>query len=764
MKDYLSKLNSEQIKPVTDTEGAVLVLAGAGSGKTRVLTSRIAYLVDEKGVSPRNILAITFTNKAAEEMKVRLDAIIGNTDELWCSTIHSMCVRILRRNADRLGYTQNFSIYDEVDKENLIKRIIKRLNVTKDDDSNLKKYAKDASYFISDAKNKGITPLSAALEIPKTETSERNINVYMEYEAEMKHSNAFDFDDLLLKTYELLRGCDDVREYYAEKFRYVHIDEFQDINPIQYTIARFLSSHHQNIFAVGDDDQSIYGWRGAEVKTILNFGKDFKGAKVYKLEQNYRSTKKILDLANTVIVDNKERTNKVLWTENQAGADAVGYEAENGNGEAFYTARTIKSLLVQGYEYSDIAVLMRVNALSRAYEQSFLEYGIPYRVYGGFKFFERKEIKDLIAYLKVINNPFDNEALLRIINVPKRGIGDKSIETLLAYANENGVSVFDAMGDVEELSLTKSAKERITEFRKLLRQLMISTELCDLVDFYDTVLDKTNYLSVFAEDTDENDSKKMNVQELRNSVVEFKKMNPQAVLSDYLNSVTLSSDTDEMSDGNVVTVATIHSVKGLEFKAVFICGVEANLFPSQRAIDEGRLEEERRLMYVAITRAREKLYVTRAKERRLYGKESTPTARSSFLEKIATKLGLPAKAESFKASQNREWGQSSYGYGRYNQRESSYSDSSSYSSYSNSSNVSSFKNSLLNGSQKPSTQPAKDYSSFAPGVKVRHQRFGEGTVLGVKPNGENTIVKVAFPGVGIKDLAVKYAPMTIIKS
>ena len=598
MTKILDGLNDKQREAVLDTEGYVLVFAGAGSGKTRVLTSRIAYLVEEKGVRPSNILAITFTNKAADEMKTRLVDILGDIGGMWVSTIHSMCVKILRTNASRLdGYDANFSIYSEIDKSNVLKRILQSMNLESD------KYLKNAKYYISDCKNKDISPE----EFKRTCTvadAGTYAQIYYVYDEELKRSNAFDFDDLLVKTYHLLSDDAEVREYYSQKFQYIHIDEFQDTNEIQMSIARMLSAGHGNLFVVGDDDQSIYGWRGAEIKNILDFERTFRGAKVHKLEQNYRSTKNILKLANKIIAGNSVRKQKELWTDNDDGEKVEVKIAPDGEEEATYVALKIRQAINQGASPRDFAVLMRVNALSRGFEQEFIKYGIPYKVFGGFKFFERKEIKDLAAYFRVLTNPLDNESLLRIINVPKRGIGDKTIETLRAYATDYDLSIFDGLCDADKLPLAASARNKLTDFRKLISKLTTATQVMPLRDIFNEVVEKTAFLSQFDENTEENHSKKMNVSEFQNSIEEFAKLNDGASLSDYLNSITLSSDTDEIEDGNFVSIATIHAVKGLEFPTVFVSGLEEGIFPLSRASENiSDMEEERRLMYVAITRA-----------------------------------------------------------------------------------------------------------------------------------------------------------------
>ncbi|MBE5765227.1 MAG: ATP-dependent DNA helicase PcrA [Clostridiales bacterium] len=747
MQEYLNGLNEEQKKAVLDTEGYVLVFAGAGSGKTRVLTNRIAHLVNGKGVNPENVLAITFTNKAADEMKSRLSTMVPGVERMWVSTIHSMCVRILRNSIGRLeGYNTNFSIYSEIDKTNVLKRIISELKLEDD------KYLKNARFYISECKNQDIGP-----ERFRLRTDIKDIGVYYQiytlYEEALKKSNAMDFDDLLVKTYHLLEEDAEVLEYYSSKFQYVHIDEFQDTNLIQMEIASLLSSYHKNLFVVGDDDQSIYSWRGAEIKNILDFDKTFPNAKIHKLEQNYRSTKHILDLANTVIAGNTARKKKELWTENGEGEKTEVKIAENENEEAQYTAFKIKQLINQGARASDFAVLMRINAISRAYEQEFTKYGIPFKVYGGFKFFERKEIKDLTAYMRILINPLDNESLLRIINTPKRGIGDKTIETLIAYAREYDLSVFDGIVDAERLPLSSGAKSKLFSFRKLISSLMVECAQKPLTEIFATVVEQTAFMSQFEAKSEENYSKRMNVNEYQNAIEEFAKINPNATLADYLNSITLSSDTDEIEEGNYVSVATIHSVKGLEFPYVFISGLDETVFPVSRASEsETDMEEERRLMYVAITRAKKKLFLTRARSRFLYGNRQY-TAQSTFLNELAPKLGLarPKPANPY----------GSYSFGGYS---SSYRGS--YDEQSPTPGVS--MGGYSSGGAKSfssGTKPEQKNSSFAgykSGKKVVHQKFGTGTIIQVKGEDKNLIIDVAFPGVGIKSLAVAYAPIKLI--
>ncbi|MBE5743948.1 MAG: ATP-dependent DNA helicase PcrA [Clostridiales bacterium] len=750
--NYLEKLNSAQVLPVKDTEGAVLVIAGAGSGKTRVLTSRIAYLIREKGVDPSRILAITFTNKAADEMKARLEKMVGDLDGMWVSTIHSMCVKILRSSISRLGFEKNFSIYSEDDKERVLKRIINEMELETD------KYLKLAKNHISNAKNSDLSPREYKEEHIRSAVIGIITEIYTKYQEELKRSNALDFDDLLIKTLHLFEEDSEILSYYSEKFRYVHIDEFQDTNTVQYKIAKLLSSHHKNIFVVGDDDQSIYGWRGAKISNILGFEDDFAGAKVYKLEQNYRSTKSILNLANLIIRNNSSRKEKVLWTENGDGVKPEYYSAYEESAESEYVATKIKSLIANGKKASDFAVLMRVNALSRSLEQEFLKYGIPYKVFGGFKFFDRKEIKDLTAYLRVITNPLDNEAVLRIINVPRRGIGEKSIETLLSYANENDLSVYEAILEIDNVPLGASAKTRIREFKDLIYGLILDVLNYDVPNFIKHVINKSNFLSQFEENTEENESKKLNVSELVNSSEEFIKLNKGANLTDYLGSITLSSDTDEMDERNYVTVATIHSVKGLEFDTVFIVGLEETIFPISRACDsDDELEEERRLMYVAITRAKRELFLSRSKSRYLYGNRNM-TMESRFIKEILPLLnqkGSTPYSNAYQTQKPRDLGYnkggaSDYGY---------YSDDAPSRTFGS---VKSFSTGYSSNFGAGKT-PAKPVSSakYQSGMKVVHKKFGAGTIIAVKDNGK--VIDVAFLGVGIKSLAVDYAPIEIVK-
>lgn len=800
MNELLEKLNEEQIKPVLQTEGPVLVLAGAGSGKTRVLTTRIAYIVEEKGVPADAVLAITFTNKAANEMKERLSQIV-DVSRAWVCTIHSMCVRILRMYADEIEIKQNFSIYSETERNNIIKKSFQECDF--DDE----KLLKNIKYHIANAKMLGYDPDRYAQEYAGEYDIDEIIKVYRRYQKHLRENNALDFDDLLNETRLLLRNNEEAREYLGGRFRYILVDEFQDTNAVQYEIVRYLASVHGNLFAVGDDDQSIYGWRGAKIENILHFEKDFKNAKVFKLERNYRSTKQILKLANTIIKHNGQRKEKTLWTENEDGAAAKVYESEEESGEARYIAQTIAGLMRQGYRYSDFAILMRLNALTRSFEQEFTGDGIPYKVFGGFKFFERKEIKDLLAYLRLVNNPFDNEAATRIINFPKRGIGAKTVETLQRYAYEQEASVYDALWNIDEIGFTGATRQKLADFRDLIKNWIIDSQEMPVNELVKRIIADTKMREAYADESDESINKRANIEEFINSVEEYSRLNEGATLTDYLNQVTLASDTDEMDDSNYVTLATVHSVKGLEFRCVFICGLEENILPVSRAVEnDDDMEEERRLMYVAITRAKERLYMTRSKSRYLYGKRE-PTARSRFLKELSSEIELPKESrprafgydddpESYgnaaygagRYASNNDYGRrNTYGgsYGRDSYRENSAPTRSAWngSSYGGSSYGSTGYSGSAYGTKntqaktgggftyggitrlgdKKTTGGGKDVSAFRIGVKVQHPKFGQGTIVNVRGTGANTIVDVAFEGLGIKQLSASLAPLTVLE-
>lgn len=757
MDNLLKDLNDEQIKPVTDTEGPVLVIAGAGSGKTRVLTSRIAYILEKGLCSPSGILAITFTNKAAGEMRERLEAMLGDTSQMWICTIHSMCVRILRRFSESAGIKPNFSIYSETERNNVLKKTIKELDL---DDELLKK----AKYHVGNAKMLGLDPDQYGARFSDEPHMDDIAVVYDKYNAHLRSNNALDFDDLLLETLRLLRRDKEALDYLSDKFRYVLVDEFQDTNAVQYGIIKLLASKHTNLFAVGDDDQSIYGWRGAEIENILKFDKDYPNAKVYKLERNYRSTKSILELANTIIRNNGSRRKKTLWTEAEEGEKPVYFQAEEEAGEALFAARTVSDAVARGGRYSDFAVLMRINALTRSYEQEFTKYGIPYKVFGGFKFFERKEIKDILAYMRLISNPFDDEALTRIINVPKRGIGGKTVEVMEGYAAQSQLSLYDACLDAEFLPLTAGARSKLTDFAALIKGLIVSSQGESVAQLVRDIIALADLRAAYDDGTDDGDSKLANLDEFIASVDDFARLNPTATLDEYLNQVTLSSDTDDMDGSDYVTIATIHSVKGLEFDSVFVCGLEDGIMPSSRSESDAKsMEEERRLMYVAITRARKRLYLTRSKSRYLYGRRDA-TSPSRFIMELSEVLGVTDAGTRTRYSQSGGYG--SYRYGGYYASSQSrgkgvYSSDEGYQS---------------DIAPAPRSRPAANKQVFSPfsgfnrsasqsksyavGTKVRHPKFGVGTVIAVKNGG--AVINVAFDGQGIKELSATIAPLEII--
>ena len=798
--EILDKLNDEQIEPVLTTEGAVLVLAGAGSGKTRVLTSRIAHLIGDMNVPAEAILAITFTNKAANEMKERIGKIV-DARGMWVCTIHSMCVRILRMYASEAGLNQNFSIYSETERSNIVKKSFQECEYEDE------KLLKSVKWHIGNAKMLGLTPAEYAAEYAAERDIDEVVKVYTRYQKHLRENNSLDFDDLLNETRLLLKNNADAREYLGGRFRYILVDEFQDTNSVQFEIVRLLASVHGNLFAVGDDDQSIYGWRGAKIENILHFEKSFPGAKTFKLERNYRSTKNILKLANTVIHNNGHRKDKTLWTKNDEGEKAQVFEAEEESGEARYIAHTIAGLMNRGYKYSDFAILMRLNALTRSFEQEFTSDGISYKVFGGFKFFERKEIKDLLAYLRLVNNPFDSEAAVRIINFPKRGIGARTVEALENYAYETELSVYDALWDLELMSFNAGTRQKLQAFADQVKGWIVDSQDLPVNELVRKIVADTKMREAYADESDESINKRANIDEFINSVGEYCRLNPGSSLTDYLNQVTLSSDTDDMDESNYVTLATVHSVKGLEFRCVFIVGLEENILPVSRATEnEEDMEEERRLMYVAITRARERLYLTRSKSRYLYGKRE-PTARSRFLKELSSELELPKEpklgyrgyAEDdgyFSDDDPDSYGNAAYGggrygssygnsYGGYGDRQNSAPQRSAWNggnygggyggaaqrsgSYGASRSTSSKSSGAFtyggvgSGTSKPKSSGGKDLSAFKTGVQVEHPKFGLGTIVNVRGAGANMILDIAFAGLGIKQLSASLAPLTIKK-
>ena len=721
----LENLNEEQRRAVVDTEGALLVLAGAGSGKTRVLTMRVAYLVKNMNVDPYNILAITFTNKAAGEMKQRVANMLGESCEVWISTFHSMCAQILFRECERIGYGKNFSIYAEAECARVLKRIMKSPSDA-DNEKNAKLF--DTYYgHIKRIKSFNRDPKEYAEAcIGESKIKKETLRLFDLYQAELKNNNAMDFDDLLINTVKLFDENPDVLERYQRRFRYIHVDEFQDTNKIQYRLVRQLAKGYGNIFVVGDEDQSIYGWRGAEISNILDFKKDFPDAKVYKLEQNYRSTAHILNAANRVIANNKKRFDKVLKTTKEGGKRVEVFNAYNDREEVDYVMRNINDLVtLAGYNYGDIAILMRANSLSRQFEEALTLYNMPYRVYGGIRFYERKEIKELLCYLRIAINPFDNESAARIINVPRRGIGDTTVQKLIECAGANGTHLFDVVKNIENVDgLNAGTKQKIAGFRNLWLGLIDAAGKSDAVAFSEYVLKASGLFDMYKADEAEPDRVE-NLKEFVSAVNLFRKDNPGKTIEDFLRMVALISDADEIDDSNSVTLATIHAVKGLEFPVVFIVALEENIFPSSHAVIESddNIEEERRLMYVAITRAKERLYVSSSRCRFRFNQRRN-NLRSRFVQELIG--NVPAKTPQTPQSEQK----------------------------------STFKPAYTGAAAAKPASPAAnavDVSEYTVGRKVEHSKFGTGVIVSVSGSGNETIAGIEFENLGIKKFVVALA-------
>lgn len=747
--DILDNLSEEQKKPALCKDGAVLVTAGAGSGKTRMLTHRIAYLVST-GVSPRNILAITFTNKAANEMKERLARMIDDIDSMWVSTFHSMCTRILRRDIACIeGYTSSFSIYGDTEKERTIKRFLTEAS----GDNNVT--VQTISWHISNAKSNMMSPDEYASEIPNKTKRDIIISVFKDYEKELKKCNALDFDDLLTKTYELFKSHPEVLEYYQNKFKYIHVDEFQDTNHIQYELVKLLGGKTANIFVVGDEDQCIYSWRGADAYNVIQFTKDYPNAKVFKLEQNYRSTKNILDKANKLIALNKNRLEKVLWTDNEQGPRVEEFSTYNDTEEAERVAENIKRLAeYSNYKYSDFAILMRVNALSRVVEEKLITYGIPYKVYGGFKFFERKEVKDMVSYLRLLSNPYDDEATRRMLAFPKKGIGDVKIAEIEATAEAEGKSMFNCI--MTSTSLSNGLQRLLEPIRKMFNELRDILEKMPLYDFVVELEKIVGIKDAIGKKTDDDVNKQLNIDDFILSVKEFTDSNTGASLEDYLQSITLMRDIDNLDDeDNNVSLITVHAAKGLEFKVVFIIGLNDGLFPLSRAInsdDENELEEERRLMYVAITRAKERLFLSRARTKFSFETKSLEYTKPSRFLKECGELFDDSYGENQKAKE--AFDDCDIMEKPISEREHRLSTKI------NVVNVNSAQKTA-----KPASSGVQNaaFSAYTAGTRVKHEHFGLGTVtLGVTDY-VGGFVTIRFDGFGIKTLSLKYAKLEIVK-
>lgn len=730
MNPIFETLNDRQLEAVRHTEGPLLITAGAGSGKTKVLTCRIAHLL-EKGVSPYRILAITFTNKAAKEMRERVEKLVGaRAESMWLSTFHSFCAKLLRFEIDgKFGYTRNFTIYDATDQMTLIKDCLKQMNL---DDKQFP--PRSVLGTISSAKN----ALMDAHEFAGRTNDfyeEKVAEAYTLYEKKLLENNAMDFDDLLRLAVRLLDEYSDVREKYQDRFQYILVDEYQDTNHAQYTLTKLLAAKWRNICVVGDADQSIYAWRGADIRNIMDFTRDYPDAASIKLEQNYRSTKTILQAANAVINNNESRPKKNLWTENQTGNKIIHYHAQTEYDEADYVAGVIYNRHEISQEpYGNMAILFRTNSQSRVLEEKLMRYAIPYTMVGGTKFYDRKEIKDVIAYLRLLYNPEDSLSLTRIINVPKRNIGATTLEHLTDYAEEQGISLFEALSSTEDLPVTKRAKTALEDFSVTIFELLNHVDEWNVQQIMEEVIKQTGYGAMLdadaAHDT-QGESRKENVGQFLTAAKEYVDDNPDGTLQDFLENVALVSDVDEFeSSESKVTLMTLHAAKGLEFPVVFLVGLDEGLFPHSRTLmDSSQIEEERRLAYVGITRAEQQLYVTNASTRTMYGRISAympsrflAEIPENLLEEYHRKAAMPQQSTTTVPSKQRM--------------------------------------SILS---KPvaSSLPKKHAvdTTFAKGDKVCHKIWGIGTVLEVIGEGQNMQMKIQFPTKGIRQVVVKYAPL-----
>lgn len=736
MIDYNS-LNDKQLESVKHTDGPLLILAGAGSGKTRVLTYRTAYLIQEKNVNPYNILAITFTNKAAREMRERIDNIVGfGSESIWVSTFHSMCVRILRRYADRLGYSTNFTIYDTDDKKALIKDILKKLDINP-------KIYKDKMFMnvISHAKDSLIDPVQFATEAGNDFTKKKQAQVYTEYQQALKNNNALDFDDLLFKTVELFKIDKDVLAYYQDKFKYIMVDEYQDTNTCQFELIRLLAMKYKNLCVVGDDDQSIYKFRGANIKNILNFEEYFPDAKVVKLEQNYRSTGNILDAANAVIANNVSRKPKALWTENGRGEVVKLKQLDSAYEEADFIARNVLlKVKKEGYSYKDCAVLYRTNAQSRIIEEKFISNGIPYKIVGGVNFYARKEIKDLLSYLKVVSNARDDLALRRIINVPKRGIGATSIGRADEFAYESGIDLYEALTQADNIASLGRAASKIKNFVLFIQGLKAKSKEIGVLALLNTIIEDTGYVEdLKAEGTDEAEARIENIDELISKVTDYEQTEDNPTLDGFLENVSLVADIDSVDENSdYVVLMTLHSAKGLEFPNVFMAGMEDGLFPSYMSISSDdsleEIEEERRLAYVGITRAKENLTLTAAKMRMIRG-ETQYNRLSRFVKEIPNELLDGVYEEQRPRKENIE------------------------------------KTSFQKAKKAFKTVPVYNQKSFESkntsntslnyevGDRVRHIKFGEGEVKAIVAGGRDFEITVDFDKFGTKKMFAMFAKL-----
>lgn len=766
----IQKLNPQQRQAVEATEGPLLILAGAGSGKTRVLTHRIAYLIATRKAPPWSILAITFTNKAAREMQERVTRLVGHEGrDIWVSTFHSMCVRILRKDIERIGFNSNFTILDSTDQLSLVRNCMKDLNL------DTKKFEPKAVLsLISAAKNELITP--AQYEQKAGDFMESiAAKVYTMYQRRLKSNNSLDFDDLIMATIQLFKEVPEVLDFYQKKFQYIHVDEYQDTNRAQYMLCRMLADGHHRICVVGDSDQSIYRWRGADISNILNFEEDYPEARTILLEQNYRSTATILNAANAVIKQNSGRKSKNLWTDKGEGAKIKIYRADSEHDEGYFVTSEISNNVKQGKSYQDHAILYRTNAQSRVIEEILIKSDIPYQIVGGIKFYDRKEIKDILAYLRLISNPDDDLSLARVINVPKRGIGDTSVAKLTAAAAERGVSIFQVLAVVDDLGFAGKTRNALVEFYDMIAALNQMVEYLSVTELTEKMLEMSEYrVEMQRENTIESRSRLENIDEFLSVTMEFEKNNEDKSLVSFLTDLALIADIDSMNDededqSDAVILMTMHSAKGLEFPIVFIVGMEEGVFPHSRAfLDNEELEEERRLAYVGITRAEQQLYLSCAQMRTLFGR-TTANQPSRFLDEIPEELkeetGVARDRYRRGGNIGGSYGGRGFGSGGSNFGRSNQTQTSSLSGSTARATGSSSKVTVTTSAPQPAASGDKsDLTTLKAGDKVAHGKWGTGTVVSVKGTGNDTELQIAFPApVGVKRLLAGFAPITRVE-
>ena len=759
--DLKELLNKEQYEGAITVDGPVLILAGAGSGKTRVLTYRMAHMIDDLRIQPYKILAITFTNKAAKEMQERVKAIIGDrADDMWISTFHSTCVRILRREIEKIGYKKNFTIYDTSDQKVLLKECIKSLQVNDKEITEQEIMGK-----IGRAKDNMQSPDSYYRQHESNYREKKIAEVYKMYQKRLKENNALDFDDLIMKTVELFKKDSETLEFYQRKFQYIMVDEYQDTNGVQYEFVRLLAEKHRNICVVGDDDQCIYQWRGADIKNILGFEKDYPDAKVIKLEQNYRSKANILDAANVVIVNNANRKSKSLRTEQEAGSKIKIYRAYSDGDEGAFVANQIKKISNDdGRKYDEFAILYRTNAQSRIFEESLRRAAVPYKIIGGTKFYDRKEIKDMLAYLKTLVNPEDSVSLKRIINVPKRGIGDATIQKITNFADDYEIGLYDALSQVRTIpTLTARNCGGIEKFMEMMDNLMVLSETIPVSTLIETILKDTGYMKELENSKEIEDKSRIeNLKELVSDAVDFERTSEDKSLSAYLEKVSLVQDTDKLedvdADDGTVVLMTVHSAKGLEFPVVFMVGMENGIFPGPSSFDsESEMEESRRLCYVGITRAKENLYMTSAEVRRVFGR-TVAYPQSDFISEIKQDLREYVSASGEVKGEANTKSRPGYGSG-YNNNPHSLKGS--YVPFQNNRfSPNKPQGSVINS--VAATSNASDTSELTLGRKVKHEKFGVGTIVSVSDIDGKKKLTIAFNNQGVKMLMVPPAKLEVL--